>query len=518
MEIQVFSIKNELYPSIEKACKDLNDIQKDKEFTFKSPPERLKDKFFLEKREEYHSATVFDWLKAYRQQEKKDNQLIILLVDGYLKSNKLGNLFGTVSAEDGLAVFTVIDFSQFVNDIIRFCRYYLVRYALSFLEPTIKSHNDPSRKECIFHKKINKIELRDSLYSGHICQTCYDQLRPKLNTEISNSIKEMLLLVSNQHPFSIVIKGGGVKGLAFAGALLELENYFSFDTFAGTSAGAITAVLLGAGYKPNELLEILRNKQFKDFKDASLVGSWKNLIRKGGLYPGIEFENWLRGLLKIKIEQESKISISDLPYHTILYATKMDEGAITFDSKKSRVESSATFAARCSMSIPFFFIPKTIDDEEVVDGGVRNNFPLLKFWKQYPNNQAKTIALYLTNSKGEISTTFTTKLKKAVINFIISIIPGLNKNLTIVGQLINVVTDGEEKRIVDENKECVVIIDPSPIKTTDFNLNDMKKELLILSGRLGALKFIHKNYPDLDFDKDRIQTLTQQIDELKKVI
>lgn len=59
MEIQVFAIKQSLYPSIAKACKDLNDIQKDKEFTFKIPPERLADKFYLEKREEYNSDTVF---------------------------------------------------------------------------------------------------------------------------------------------------------------------------------------------------------------------------------------------------------------------------------------------------------------------------------------------------------------------------------------------------------------------------------------------------------------------------
>lgn len=209
-----------------------------------------------------------------------------------------------MNAKEGLAVFTVADFSQFVNDIVRFCRYYLVRYELSFLEPSIKSHDDPNRKECVFHKKMNKIELRDSLYSGHICQSCYDQLRPKLNTEISNSITEMLLLVSNQHPFSIVIKVGGVKGLAFAGALLELENYFSFDTFAGTSAGAIAAVLMGVGYKPNELLEIPDKKNFNDFKDASVLKGIINFIRTRGFYPGNEIENWINQLLKRKLPEK----------------------------------------------------------------------------------------------------------------------------------------------------------------------------------------------------------------------
>lgn len=491
MEIQVFSIKNELYPSIERACKDLNDIQKDKEFTFKTPPERLKDKFFLEKRKEYHSATVFDWLKTYRQQEKKENQLIILVVDGYLKSNKLGNLFGTVSAKDGLAVFTVVDFSQFVNDIIRFCRYYLVRYALSFLEPTIQSHNDPSRKECVFHKKINKIELRDSLYSGHICQACYDQLRPKLNTEISNSIKAMLLLVSNQHPFSIVIKGGGVKGLAFAGALLELENYFSFDTFAGTSAGAIAAVLMGAGYKPSELLNILDKKDFNDFKDACFLKGILNFIRTRGFYPGDEIEKWISQCVKDKLPDIlNEVEMQNLPTHTIVYSSRIKDGTLTFDSKKQRKDSHVAFATRCSMSIPYFFSPKLVDGIRVYDGGARNNFPLKVFMEAYPNKPV--IGLYLVN--------------------------GTKKGGLVIGELVNIAMDGEEVPIVQNNLDKVVVIDPRPIKTTDFNLTKKKKNFLVISGRIGALKFLERNYPDIDFDKGRIETLIQQIDKLKKEI
>jgi predicted acylesterase/phospholipase RssA len=491
MEIQIFSIKKELYKNIEKACNDLNNIQTDKEFTFKTPPERLKDKFYFEQREEYHSGTVFEWLKNYRQQEKKENQLIILVVDGYLKSNRLGNLFGSVSATDGLAVFTVVDFSQFVNDIVRFCRYYLVRYALSFLEPSIKSHDDPSRKECVFHKKMNKIELRDSLYSGHICKTCYDQLRPKLNTEISTSIKQMLLLVSNQHPYSIVIKGGGVKGLAFVGALLELENYFSFDTFAGTSAGAITAVLMGAGYKPSELLEILDKKDFNEFKDASFLKGILNLIRTRGFYPGDEIENWISELIKIKLpELLNEVMMEELPNHTIVYSSRIKDGTLIFDSKRQRKETHVAFATRCSMSIPYFFSPKIVDGVRVYDGGARNNFPLKVFIETYPNKPV--IGLYLVN--------------------------GTKKGGLVLGELANIAMDGEEVPIVQNNLDKVVIIDPRPIKTTDFNLNKKKKEFLVLSGRLGALKFIERNYPDIDFDKNRIQTLTRKIDELNKEI
>ena len=450
-EIEILAIKSELYPRIEAACNSLNNVQDDRQFIFRIPPQRLKDSAFLEKREKYDADKVFLWLKNYRQTARGNRPFIILVVDGFLFSSRLRNLFGTVSAIDGLAVFTVNDFDQFVHDIVRFCRYYFVRYAISFLAPTIKSHDDPERKECIFHKKMHKIELRDSLNSGHICESCYDQLRPRLNPEISDSIKKMLLLVSNQHPFSI-------------------------------------AVLLGAGYKPSELLDILNEKDFNDFKDASIFKGILNFLKTRGFYPGDEIEKWINLLLKKKFpEKLNEISLEELPTHTIVYSARIKDGTLIFDSKKQRKETHAAYATRCSMSIPYFFSPKLVDGIRVYDGGARNNFPLKLFMESYPSRPV--IGLYL--------------------------ISGSRKGGLVIGELANIAMDGEEIPIVEKNLDKVVVIDPRPIKTTDFNLTEKKKELLILAGRLGAIKFIERNYKDIAIDKTKIAQLTEKIEEIR---
>ena len=68
------------------------------------------------------------------------------------------------------------------------------------------------------------------------------------------------------HFKNIIFKGGGVKGVAYAGALLQLEQFNrlkEIQRVAGTSAGAITAALYAVGYTPKEieklsLEEILR--------------------------------------------------------------------------------------------------------------------------------------------------------------------------------------------------------------------------------------------------------------------
>ena len=487
--IEILSIKPELYVNIQRACELLNKVQSD--FHFYIPSETLREKLYIQKREKYLSTDIWQWLDNYKNEAKGHRPFIIVVVDGFLSSPALNNLFGSSSAEKGYAVFTIFNLPTFINDITRYCRYYFVRYAIGFIEPDLKSHDDPDRKKCLFHKKMNKTELEFSLNEGYLCEKCKDVLRPKLTNEIYSSIEQLISVVTNQKPYSLIIKGGGVKGLAFAGALLELEKYFSFDTFAGTSAGAIAAVLLGAGYKPNELLEILENKDFNEFMDASILKGILNFIRTRGFYPGDEIENWINLLLKKKLFanfEDAEIELQHLPLHTIVYSARIKTGTLVFDSKNKRKDTLASFATRCSMSIPYFFSPKLVDGVRVYDGGLRNNFPLKVFRDTYPNKL--TIGLYLVS--------------------------GSKKGGLVIGELANIAIDGEEVPIVMENLDSVVVIDPRPIKTTDFNLTKNKKELLIKAGRLGALNFIKRNYKDIPVDNAKIEQLKERIEQIKK--
>lgn len=62
--------------------------------------------------------------------------------------------------------------------------------------------------------------------------------------------------------YDLVFEGGGAKGIAFVGACRELRaRGHAFDRLLGTSAGAITATLLAAGYSPEEMLEALVEKE-----------------------------------------------------------------------------------------------------------------------------------------------------------------------------------------------------------------------------------------------------------------
>ncbi len=61
---------------------------------------------------------------------------------------------------------------------------------------------------------------------------------------------------------NLVFEGGGVKGIAYGGALSELEsrNILShIKRVAGTSAGAITAILLAVGFGYKDVTDIVAN-------------------------------------------------------------------------------------------------------------------------------------------------------------------------------------------------------------------------------------------------------------------
>jgi len=75
--------------------------------------------------------------------------------------------------------------------------------------------------------------------------------------------------------FDIVFEGGGAKGSGFVGALEALQQAgHTHRRLIGTSAGAITATLIAAGYSPRELLAAATERlptgkpRFSSFMDA----------------------------------------------------------------------------------------------------------------------------------------------------------------------------------------------------------------------------------------------------------
>lgn len=62
-----------------------------------------------------------------------------------------------------------------------------------------------------------------------------------------------------------VFEGGGIKAVAFAGALKIMEDRgFTWRNLAGTSAGAIIASLVSVGYTAKEIQSLIQNIDYND--------------------------------------------------------------------------------------------------------------------------------------------------------------------------------------------------------------------------------------------------------------
>lgn len=93
--------------------------------------------------------------------------------------------------------------------------------------------------------------------------------------------------------FDMVFEGGGAKGSAFVGALEVLEaNGHRHRRLIGTSAGAITATLVAAGYTPQELRNAVTERRdgrprFASFMDQPAEADFTPMQREGSVTMGL---------------------------------------------------------------------------------------------------------------------------------------------------------------------------------------------------------------------------------------
>lgn len=269
---------------------------------------------------------------------------------------------------------------------------------------------------------------------------------------------------------ALIMKGGGVKGLAIAGAVRELERYIEFETYVGTSAGAIAAILLASGANGSELERTLREKPFREFLDGRWWSYPYNLATHCGLHPGLALAEWLQGQVHGRVQRMQDVRLIDLPKRAVAYAAKLNASEVTFDGRGERKEEAAHKVGRASAAIPFFFAPESVDGRRAYDGGLVANYPVQLFLGQEQKRtglQPSFVAIYLGSSKPE-------PLRRRFI----------------LWELLDIVLGRENAKQVDEYRSETLVVDTDPIGTTDFDLTELEKDFLLARGRAAALLFL----------------------------
>lgn len=285
---------------------------------------------------------------------------------------------------------------------------------------------------------------------------------------------------------NLVFKGGGVLGIAYAGAIEVLEQHNILQgvlRVAGTSAGAITATLVSLNYSSAQIKDIVNQTNFKSFEDGEIVIDALHVMSKYGLYKGDVFLSWMKGLIA-KAGLNENATFNDFKNKGCkelhVFASDLNTQGLREFSAETTPNVIVAEAVRASMSIPLFFeaweFPNNNPDNHVyVDGGMIYNYPLTIFDTNDIQNQ-NTLGLFLSNLSGiqsanDLSTGHFVKYIRSLVQTMLE------------AQVINFQHDpDEEKRSV--------IIDNLGISPTDFDLTDDQKQALFNSGKTYTQKFL----------------------------
>lgn len=195
---------------------------------------------------------------------------------------------------------------------------------------------------------------------------------------------------------NLVFEGGGILGVAFIGTYQSIDEHgFKVERCGGTSAGAIFASLVIAGYKPKEMLNIMKNTDFSKllkktpYSRIPFLGKGMSLLFKKGIYDYKPIEKWVEEMLAKKGiktfndvtangQSRLKVIAADITSRNLLILPE-DAGVLGIEPSDLKIAK----AVAMSVAIPLIFTPIVIEKDGirhfVVDGGLMSSFPIWVF-------------------------------------------------------------------------------------------------------------------------------------------
>jgi len=197
---------------------------------------------------------------------------------------------------------------------------------------------------------------------------------------------------------NLAFEAAGIRGIAYCGAIQEMESrdlMKPVEKVAGTSSGAIVALLVSLGYSGEKIEKLIGGTNFKKFNDGNFLffGGINRMKNYFGWYRGKKLKNWLGKIVK------QKTGNADITFEELhgkgfrdLYVT-----GTSITQQKQVIFSYETYpnmkvrdAVRISAGIPLYFEAIFIDSAGqvfdhpkqkqglniMVDGGFLENFPI----------------------------------------------------------------------------------------------------------------------------------------------
>jgi NTE family protein len=329
----------------------------------------------------------------------------------------------------------------------------------------------------------------------------------------------------------LVCEGGGVCGIALAGALSVLdERGLELQNMAGTSAGAIVAVLRAAGYKGEELRSVIASEDFSRLMDPTgidhfpLLGKPLSILFGLGVYRGNVFRKQIADLLARKgvrtfkdlvnpkyadqprYRYKVQVIASDITAHRLLVLPQDAKEVFGIDPDDLEV----ALAVRMSMSIPIFFVPVRLKDRKsgrhhlIVDGALLSSFPVWIFDSEgKPEWPTFGLRLVAGDPKTPLGQDIVVEARR-----------GIGQVVDFAKGLLQTMTDAHDRMYLERDSFARTIAIPTlGVDPHNFRLTHEQIDGLYQSGRQSAEDFLqHWNFPAYVAEFRSGKTITRRQD------
>lgn len=321
---------------------------------------------------------------------------------------------------------------------------------------------------------------------------------------------------------SAVYSGGGGKIFAHVGAQAALEDHsIRCKNFAGSSAGAIMALLGYLGYSSSECKEFFQSvnkdvlihydidwdglsdpRALKAALDYGINKKVLNIIQENQLMDSesgrafIDREVLINGVISFQSLQNLKNRFPDCGIKKSLKVTatnKTKNKTVVFDLDSTPL-MEVSQAVKISASIPPVYKHTLIDGEAHTDGGALRNFPI-EFFRdsrktllssQYGTHLGSIGFCFDHGVEQSLMNNFRIPIYKesALINFIYSVLTGVNDPASGWAQ--------DRIKLVQNSHQVVIL--PANVASTDFSIAPAKQQELLLSGYTATAEHLKPIY------------------------
>lgn len=287
----------------------------------------------------------------------------------------------------------------------------------------------------------------------------------------------------------LVCSGGGIKGLATLGGLqyvFEKGMLNSVDEMVGTSAGGMILFFMAIGYTPIEIaVYICSNKVVESMQ----LNSIESIVQATSLYDYATLQAHLERMIisKIGVVPTLLELYQRFHKHLVLVTYNLTTGTTVYLSHLSHPDLSCLDALRMTSNLPFIFNEFVYNQEEYIDGGITDNFPIQYPCEVFgpqpdPKERRRVLGLNLKRRRRPLDQSNTPSIEKVVYR---------------VYNIITVpILEAEERRLkpmLDQPDVDIIQIELDYINVYSFSLNNKEKLDIFSVGYNTAKQFFESS-------------------------